>query len=187
MVADDDPGARFSEHYTEVAPALFAWARLKVLGPLRDLADPEDLVQEVCFQAYRSFDRWDPARGAFRPWLFGVANHVVQMLLRKVARAHARLGVVQRLASQAGAVPAQATTISRRVARDEGLLLFVERVTGLPEDDRRLLVWRGLEGLRHADVAELLGVTEETAMKRWTRLRERLAGVPLVAGLLDGS
>jgi len=156
-----------------------------VLGPLHDLVDPEDLVQEVCFQAYRSFDRWDPEVGAFRPWLFGVANNVTAMLLRKVARAHARVGAVQRLASQAGAIPAEATTISRRVARDEGLLAFVQRVTELAEDERRLLVWRGLEGLRHAQVAELLGVPEDTATKRWNRLRERLAGLPAVAGLLE--
>ncbi|NUP96163.1 MAG: hypothetical protein HUU28_08365, partial [Planctomycetaceae bacterium] len=41
-----------------------------------------------------------------------------------------------------------------------------------------LLLRRGLEGLAHEDIARELGITTDAAIKRWTRLRERLATAP---------
>lgn len=175
----------FGAQWEPVAGAVQAWAALQTRGPLGRSVETEDLVQEVCFHAYRSFGSYDPARGEFRPWVFGVASRVAASLLRKAARTRARAGSVLRLASRADALPAVVTTVSRRVARDEGLQRFVERVHELDEDDRQLLVYRGLEGLAHADVAALLDLTPAQANKRWQRLRERLRDAPTVAALLQ--
>jgi len=175
----------FGDRWERVAGPVTAWAALQTRGPLGRSVDTDDLVQEVCFHAYRSYSGFDPARGDFRPWVFGVASRVAASLLRKSARTRARAGSVLRLASRADALPAAVTTLSRRVARDEGLQRFVARVHGLDDDERALLVYRGLEGLSHAEVAALLGLTSAQANKRWQRLRARLRDVPEVASLVE--
>jgi RNA polymerase sigma factor (sigma-70 family) len=68
--------------------------------------------------------------------------------------------------------------------REEQLQSFVAWSDSLERDDRRLLMYRGLEGWSHADVGKLLGVSEATASKRWDRLRERLREHPRVLSLL---
>jgi RNA polymerase sigma-70 factor (ECF subfamily) len=179
-----DAGA-FSEQYGGMAPALRAWAVLQCHGVLGRYVEADDLVQEVCFQAYRSFARFDREQGTFRRWIFGVASHVAADLLRQAARARARGFGPDVLGSRAGGVPEDATTLSRRVARDEGLVRFLQRVEEFDEDERNLLLWRGLEGLQLAEVATLLGCSEETAKKRWQRLRARLQQLPSAAALLE--
>ena len=175
----------FDLHYPEVAQALRAWSVLRTRGVLGRFLEADDLVQEVCFQAYRSVSGYDAERGSFRRWLFGVASHVAADLLRRAARANARGLGGDMLGSRAGGVPEDATTLSRRVARDEGLLNFLARVEDLEAVDRDLLIWRGLEGLQLGEVATLCGCSEETAKKRWQRLRARLRELPAATALLE--
>ena len=182
----DRPAAgAFTEHYAGMAPALRAWAVLQTQGVLGHYVEADDLVQEACFQAYRSFAGYDAARGSFRRWMFGVASHVAADLLRQAARARSRGLGPDVLGSAAGGVPEDATALSRRVSRDEGLQRFLGRVAEFDAEDRQLLVWRGLEGLQHAEVARLLGCSEETSKKRWQRLRARLQRLPAAAELLE--
>lgn len=70
--------------------------------------------------------------------------------------------------------PDTATAVSRRLARDEGVAAFAETVQELPEEDRKLVLMYGLEGLSRAEVAARLEVSENAVSKRWTRLKERL-------------
>ena len=75
-MARDTPSSDFATLYEPVAPALRAWAELRCRGPLGRAIDADDLVQEVCVEGLAALDRFDPERGAFRPWLFGVATRV---------------------------------------------------------------------------------------------------------------
>ena len=54
----------------------------------------------------------------------------------------------------------------------------------LPEDERQLLLFRGLEGLTHAEVATLLAVTPDAVAKRWQRLCDRLRNEPRWADII---
>ena len=74
--------------------------------------------------------------------------------------------------------------MSRRVSRDEELARFREAVAALPEDERKLVLHCGLEGLPLREVGERLGISEEAAGKRWQRLRARLRTSELPAHLL---
>jgi DNA-directed RNA polymerase specialized sigma24 family protein len=84
-------------------------------------------------------------------------------------------------------VPDEATSVSRRVARDELLRGFLDRLAMLSDDDRRLFLYRGLEGLSHEDVAERLASAPGAVRKRWERLRTRLValGLPAALGAAD--
>ncbi len=165
----------FAALYTECAPTLVAWASLRVRRALRGFIDPEDLVQEVCCRAYERFHTFDPSRGAFRRWVFGVANNVLREILASAARPGAKpahLDVSSRdLLDQ---LPDDVTSVSRRFARDEGLRGFVTKLDELDDDDRMLLIYRGLEGLGHSETAEVLGVTRDAVEKRWQRLVRKI-------------
>jgi RNA polymerase sigma-70 factor, ECF subfamily len=168
--------ARFQELYQRLAPALIAWADIRIPTNLRMSLEPEDVAQEVWCRALRSFQGFDPAVTPFRAWLFTIAGNVLLEGFRRTRR-HPRSPRTVTESSKVfdlEAVPADATSITRRAARDEDLARFIARVSTLAAEDRRLLVYRGLEALPHQDVARRLGITADSAMKRWQRLRAEL-------------
>ena len=54
---------------------------------------------------------------------------------------------------------------------------LLHKIESLDEEERRLVLYHGLEGMAFPAVAELLGTTEEAAKKRWQRVRARLQGM----------
>lgn len=105
--------------------------------------------------------------------MFGFARRV---LLESLERASSATADAQPLATaQFAALPDDATSVTRSVARRESLDVFARHVDGLPRDDQRLLLYRGLEERPHDEVARLLDTTPEAAAKRWQRLRDRLS------------
>ena len=67
------PSAQFARDFAELAPALHAWAYLRVRGALRQRLDPDDLVQEIAVRACLRAADYDSQRGTFRQWIFGFA------------------------------------------------------------------------------------------------------------------
>jgi DNA-directed RNA polymerase specialized sigma24 family protein len=56
----------------------------------------------------------------------------------------------------------------------EALKLFSQWVEKLDDEDKRLVVHCGLEGMAHAEVAQRLSITEAAVSKRWQRLSARM-------------
>lgn len=168
--------------FERVSPALYAWARLHLRGPLAQRLDPEDVVQEVAVRVLSGFERWNPEAGAFRAYAFGIAKNVLRQALERMAREPSR-GVSLPPRSPS-VVTDTATTLTRAVCRDESLRLLVDEIEQLPDDDRRLLLHRGLEGLPHETVAEALSITLEAVEKRWQRLCDRLRHHPRFQSLV---
>jgi|SoiMethySBSTD1v2_1073268.scaffolds.fasta_scaffold407532_2 RNA polymerase sigma-70 factor (ECF subfamily) len=173
--------SRFADLYSRIAPSVFAWAALRVPKSLRSRLDPEDIVQETWVRAFERFDAFDQALGSFRAWTFGIAGHVLLKALRALRDAPASARAIDPLD-----VPDEATSISRRVGRDEmvrGVIGLLER---LEADERRIVIERGLEERPFAEIAALHGIEEAAARKRWQRARERLAGLVPDGFLADG-
>jgi len=164
----------FAAEYERTAPALYAWASLRIRPSLRGRLDPEDVLQEVWVRSLEIHESRDPSRGPFRAWIFGIAKNVLFEVLRKLELpTSANVGASTRDNLLAN-LPDQATAISRRVAKDEGLQLFLEQVNALPRDDRAIIIHCGLEGLAHAETATRLGMTRDAVAKRWQRMRAKL-------------
>lgn len=173
----------FAELYRRVAPAISAWAELRIPPTLRSGLGPEDIVQEVWVRALSRFDSYDASRGVFRQWVFGFAHNVLLNALK--AQRHRRSAGSERTEGfDLQAFAAEVTTISRRIARDENLQAFVSCVREMPAEDRDLLALRGLEGLSHQEVAEELGISAAAARKRWERVRRSLDEIAAPAGIL---
>jgi RNA polymerase sigma-70 factor (ECF subfamily) len=136
----------------------------------------------VWCRALAGFSTFDPARGDFSAWIFGIARN----LLIELMRHHARRGAASAAAFPLSQIADDATAISRRVCADEALAELSRIIASLDEADRDLVVWRGLEGLSHEVVAERFGLSRDAVMKRWQRLREDLRKrIPKGARLLD--
>lgn len=183
--ADDGGATPFPVCWAQVAPALHTWARLRVRPGLAARIDPEDLVQEVCCRAYQGFAGYDAARGPFRGWVFGIANHVLRAALIDLQRApRSRPPALDEASCFLDRVPDDATRASQRAARDDTLQSFLDQAGTWGEEEQRLLVYRGLEGLPLEEVAELLGLGLEAVKKRWQRLRAKLRDAKAPADLV---
>ena len=179
LVSMTDP-TEFETLYHEAAPATLAWIALHVRAPLRSELDPEDLLQEVVARAFAKLEDYDPERGSFRGWLFGFARNVLNQALERVAVGGRRI----EWSTQAVAlVPDSTTTFTRRVARAEETAQLTEALDQLPEEDRLLVGYRGLEELPLEEVARRMGLTLAATGKRWERLRAKLREVGPIASL----
>ena len=76
------------------------------------------------------------------------------------------------------------TSISHRLARDESVQRFLEYCRRLEAEDRDLIVYCSLEGFTCVEAATRLGISSETATKRWQRLRAQLRESGWVKDLL---
>ena len=179
---------RFGELYERIAPPLYAWAALRIRPGMRGAVDPQDVVQEVWCRAWKAFPAFDPDEQSFRLWVFRIAKNVMLEAFRKLQRAGPAAGNAgtSTRAFQLLNVPDTATAVSRRVARDEGLQKMIDWIEALDEDEKKLVVFCGLEGLSYSEVGERTQTHKDTIAKRWQTLRARLAqhGAPkdLLAG-----
>ena len=82
-------------------------------------------------------------------------------------------------------MPASVTSLSRELRREDAFRVFLEHVDKLEDDDRHLLIYRGLEGQDHGEVARRMGIDVVAVRKRWARLRARLRALKLSEHLLE--
>lgn len=123
-----------------------------------DLA--EDITQE-CFLAFvRAPQRYDPARGSVKTYLFSIARHLALKQYRD-DREHARLDVEE----PATAAPDGAWEISSAVAR---------AVAALPTLQRESLILFEYEGFTLEEIADVVSADVGTVKSRLHRARERL-------------
>lgn len=186
MVAEEDDdrsdaeGARFDALYADVAPALYAWAELRIRPSMRAQFEPQDLVQEIWLRGRKSFGGLDERSVGFRPWAFRIGKNI----LMEALRASRGIGTPRVESSPTRSVlaldriPESVTSFTQRLAREDSLRAFLEEAQALDETDRMLLVHCGLESETCADAAVKLGLSEDAAIKRWQRLKAKLRDLP---------
>ena len=141
------------------------------LGP--DAAD--DLAAETFLVAFRRRHRFDPARGAARPWLFGIATNLVAQHRRAESRwyaALARAGADPLIAPSASA--GDEDRIADRVAAFQARPALAAVLARLPDRDRDVLLLVAVGGLSYAEVAFALGIPEGTVGSRLNRARRKI-------------
>ncbi len=126
--------------------------------------EAEDLVQDCLTRALSRAHQYQAGTN-LRAWLFTIM-HNVQINKINLARnkaSHAPVEDVEaRLALPAGQ--------EKRVELRE----MARALRTLPEDQRRVLLMVGLEGMKYAEVAEVLQIPIGTVMSRLSRAREAL-------------
>lgn len=173
---------RFAELYERIAPAIYTWACVRVRPAMRGQIDPQDIVQEVWCRAWKGFGEFDAQEQSFRLWIFRIAKNVTLEGFRKLQRSSAA-GPTTR-AFQLDNVPDTATAISRRISRHEGVQAVLAWIEKLDEEEKKLFVLCGLEGLTYAEVGQRTQVHKDTIAKRWQALRARMSQFALPRELL---
>lgn len=154
----------------------------------RLLGDPElarDAVQEGFLKAYGSLDRFE-GRSGFYTWLYRlVFNLCIDMKRRDRSNRHVEWDdeVARQAASGStgAAMPEPGADLSRSELRES-----LSRAIGqLPEDARRTLLLREVDGLSYAEIARALGIPKGTVMSRLHHARRRVRQLLIQAGAVE--
>ncbi|GAB2973724.1 RNA polymerase sigma factor [Nocardioides montaniterrae] len=151
----------FRALYDASFAAVLGYALRRVDQP----ADAADVVSEVFLVAWRRYAEVPP--GDARPWLFGIARHVLNNTHRS-GRRRDRLGARLRTTLARDVVPDPATGVA---AWDEVRRALLQ----LSPDDRELLMLVGWDGLTPTEAAYVLGIAPGTARMRLARARDRFS------------
>jgi len=147
--------------YDRISAAAYGLA-LRITG---DTGAAEDVVQESLLRVWGRADRYDPARGAARPWLLRlVRNAAIDQVRARGARGRAE---------ESAGIDAKDIVAPERP--DEALLRL-ERgrrvraaLEDLPRDQRRAIEIAYFEGLSHSEIAAREGAPLGTVK---TRIRD---------------
>ena len=166
--------ARFQVEALPYANDIFRTA-CRILG---DRHRAEDVAQEVFFQAWKSFDRFDPGTNC-KAWLYRILFHCVNHHRRKWYRFPLLKENEEFMAAQLEYPPQVPDKLT-----DGDILAALDR---LPMDFRAVVLLVDVEEFAYKEAAEVLGVPIGTVMSRLSRgrrlLREDLAGVAKSYGI----
>lgn len=141
---------------------------------VRLVGNPDDaleLVQEAFVSAHGALRSYDPDR-PMRTWLARIAVNKARDWQRKE-----RVRAVLRSVLPSGETPdvaADQASVEQTVSARAELADVRKRIARLPARLREVLVLRTIEGLKQAEVAEMLGIREKAVETRLYRARRRL-------------
>lgn len=166
-------------------------ARVQINARLSGKVDPSDIVQETLLKAHQARDRFHGRSEAeLVAWLRKIlANTLADALRRYTAEARdvameCSLEVSLQQSSQRLEMwlASEQSSPSRQAERNELLVRLAEALAHLPEDQRRAVELRHLEGWSVEEVARHLGRSDASAAgllrRGLKRLREVLAPEP---------
>jgi RNA polymerase sigma-70 factor (ECF subfamily) len=164
---------------------LLSLARLKLGERLQARCDASDLVQQTLLEAHRKRDQFrGQTRAELAAWLRQMLTWGIADALRTEGRGKRDHAQERPLAAGAGdgsttAEPAaDHSSPSYRAARNEQFDKLTAALAQLPDDQRRAVELKHLDGCSVADVARLMGKTETAVggllRRGLTRLRQLL-------------
>jgi RNA polymerase sigma-70 factor (ECF subfamily) len=168
-----DDGDELAQRLESFRNYLLLLARAQLDDRLRGQLDPDDLVQQTLTRALEKRDRFHGSDDAQRAaWLRTLLSHTLIDAVRKFTRTGGGVrsldaAIEQSSARLAAFLAADQTSPSGRVERPERLLRLADALAALPDDQRRAVELKHLQGLALIEVARRMGRT-----------------VPAVAGLL---
>ncbi len=161
------------------------------LRVLRDEEQARDAVQDAFLKVYRSLDRFQ-GRSSFYTWLYRLVLNVC-LDLRRRDRLDRQVEWSEERWEQASEEDAGPDPISGSPSPDPELALdraelgsaIAAAIRSLPDDARRTLLLREVDGLSYAEIATVLGVPRGTVMSRLHYARRRLRLALVAAGAAE--
>ena len=160
---------RVPERFGEIYRAHFKEIYRYVAGRLGPEA-ADDLAAETFLVAFRRRHSFDPARGAVRPWLYGIATNVVAEHRRGETRRLRALGMVSAEAACDGHEDRVAEQLSAQSLRRP----LARALAGLSARDRDVLLLVALGDLSYDEIAFALSIPKGTVGSRLNRARRTL-------------
>jgi RNA polymerase sigma-70 factor (ECF subfamily) len=165
LAGDQTAFAALHERY---APSLYRLAYSVLLVD----QDAEDVLQESLVYAFRNLDRYDPARGAFRTWLYTITisrcrNARRRKWLPTVALTHLLNVGIEPPAPDDESPEARATWAEVRDSLRDALETLSPRL-------REAVALRYGQGLTYREMAEIMDCPQKTAESRVRLAHEQL-------------
>jgi len=156
--------ARLAEFEAEAMPYLGDLFRtaLRMTG---DRARAEDVVQETCLHAWKSFEKFEKGTNC-KAWLFKILFYSVHHQRRKLFR-FPLANDAERILETGFPAPEPIT----ETLRDEQILAALNK---LPPDYRAISVLVDVEEFPYKEAAGILGIPIGTVMSRLSRARKLL-------------
>ncbi|HET8555250.1 MAG TPA: sigma-70 family RNA polymerase sigma factor [Rhodanobacteraceae bacterium] len=127
--------------------------------------DRRDLAQEIGIQLWRSLHRYDERRAKFSTWLYRIAlNTAISQSRHKRHRTDAFCEPLQ---------PFHLDTIGGDEADDERIAILYAAINDLDAFERALMLLY-LEGRDHAEMAEVMGISQTNVATRINRIKHKL-------------
>jgi RNA polymerase sigma-70 factor (ECF subfamily) len=155
-----------AERYDEVLRGHGAALRRVAAVYERDPALREDLFQEICLALWQALPRFEE-RASMRTFAFRIAHN--RGLSHRWRRRASPAGALDDVAEPADPAPDPEAAATRGQRRER----LHEAVGRLPLKHRQVVALT-LEGLTQAEIAEVLGITENSVAVRVTRARQSL-------------
>jgi RNA polymerase sigma-70 factor, ECF subfamily len=156
----EDLVTHFAQLLEPEIPRLRRYARALT----RDASRADDLVQSCLVRAISKQHLWQEGTD-LRAWLFTTLHNQHVNEVRRAAREGAPIPVDE----VASAMPAEENALDSLQLRD------LDRAMGsLADEHRQVILLVGLEGRSYEEVAEILGIPNETVCSRLSRGRETL-------------
>lgn len=136
---------------------------------VRDEHDAQDVVQEACTRAFRSFAGF--RGGDARPWLLAIVRNTALSMFSR------RDELIEWDDEHADGHASQQADPQELLIRAADAERVRAAIVSLPAELRTTIVLREMEGLSYKEVAAITGVPIGTVMSRLSRARERLASM----------
>jgi len=155
------------------------------LRVLRDEEQARDVVQDAFLKAYGALDRFE-GRSSFYTWLHRIVMNLCLDRKRR-ERSARRVEWSEEIEREVEADPEAPETPlpERALERAELRAELARAIAALPEDARRTLELREIDGLSYQEIAECLGVPKGTVMSRLHYARKRVRGALVAAGAVE--
>ncbi len=152
------------------------------LRVLRDEEQARDVVQDAFIKAYGALGRFE-GRSSFYTWLHRIVMNLCLDRKRR-ERSSRRVEWSEEVEREVEADP-ETSEPALALERAELRAQLAQAIAGLPEDARRTLELREIEGLSYQEIAECLGVPKGTVMSRLHYARRRVCGALVAAGAVE--
>jgi RNA polymerase sigma-70 factor (ECF subfamily) len=160
---------RDPDRFTAVYDRYFRDVHRYVAGRL-DTQAADDIAAETFLVAFRKRERFDPARGALRPWLFGIATKLVAQHRRVEARHYETLARVRAAPDDHGHENQVVTAVDAAGLQPQ----LARALAALTRKERDVLLLVALADLGHEEVAQALRIPYGTVGSRLNRARKKL-------------
>lgn len=147
------------EHVLPHESALRAWLAARLRGRVGERLEVDDVVQET-WAAFVMLDSVDAVRNP-RAYMFSVAQSIILQHLRR-----ARIVSIETVAGvDQLPVPEDLHSPERRLAAHQELHRLAGQIAALPAKCREAFLLRKVHGLSQREVAQRMGISENTVEK----------------------
>jgi RNA polymerase sigma-70 factor (ECF subfamily) len=167
---------------THFTPFLLAQAHYRVGRHLRGLYDPEDLVQRTWAIALGRLDTIQPRRDRYTPVVMSFLSSVLLQDYRNLLRKHINRRRELQVDGESGdtskdqmaQIPATTSGVTTKAIRSARVAELWKAMQKLPDEDREVLILRGIEQLPYKAIEAKLGINIGTLRWRYHEVLKKL-------------